>query len=44
MPTIGESKGPSEYYIYKGERREIAEFDQEWIKRNCPNLKVEEVY
>ena len=44
MPTVGVSAKPSEYYIYKGARREITEFDQEWVKRNCPNLQVEEVY
>ncbi|MFN8364459.1 MAG: hypothetical protein U0T78_04080 [Cloacibacterium normanense] len=35
---------PSEYYIYKGERRETGEFDAAWIEKNCPNIKVQEVY
>ncbi|MDD3788357.1 MAG: hypothetical protein PHO94_06645 [Petrimonas sp.] len=26
---------PSRYYIYKGVRREIAEFDSVWVSRNC---------
>lgn len=32
--------GPSDsYYIYKGQRRELYEFDHEWIKYNCPKIK-----
>lgn len=34
---------PSSYYIYKGKRREISEFDAEWVKKNC-DVKVELVY
>lgn len=26
---------PNEYYIYKGERREISEFDAKWVEENC---------
>ena len=47
MPTIIDGnapKTPNEYYIYKGERREIEEFDAAWIEKNCPNIKVQEVY
>ena len=47
MPTIIDGnapKTPNEYYIYKGERREIKEFDAAWIEKNCPNIKVQEVY
>ncbi len=44
MPTIGESSTPREYYIYKGERKELSDFDNNWLKTNCPNIKVEEVY
>lgn len=43
MPSIGNSL-PNEYLIYKGERKEISEFDEEWLKKNCPNIKVQEVY
>jgi hypothetical protein len=25
----------SEYFIYEGKRRELKEFDLEWIKKNC---------
>lgn len=35
---------PSSYYIYKGERREISEFDAEWVKKNCHDLEVQRVY
>ncbi len=34
---------PNRYYIYKGERREIAEFDTAWVNRNC-DVEVEVVY
>ena len=34
---------PISYYIYKGRRYEISEFDEEWVKRNC-NVKVQKVY
>ena len=47
MPTIIDGnapKTPNEYYIYKRERREIEEFDAAWIEKNCPNIKVQEVY
>ena len=47
MPTIIDGnapKTPNEYYIYKGERREIKEFDTAWIEKNCPNIKEQEVF
>ena len=34
MPVIGPS-GPRSYFIYKGERRELEEFDLEWIEAHC---------
>ncbi len=34
---------PGKYYIYKGERHEIAEFDTAWINRNC-DVEVQVVY
>lgn len=34
---------PNTYYIYKGKRRELAEFDTMWVKKNC-NVEVQEVY
>ncbi len=46
MPKVidANSEMPNEYYIYKGQRREIKEFDAAWIEKNCPNIKVQEVY
>ena len=46
MPKVidGNSQTPNEYFIYKGQRREIKEFDTAWIEKNCPNIKVQEVY
>ena len=46
MPKVidGNSQTPNEYYIYKGERREIKKFDAAWIEKNCSNIKVQEVY
>lgn len=44
MPQVGGQGSPSEYYIYKGERKEITDFDQEWLKKNCPSIRVQEVY
>lgn len=35
MPTLDKSKRNSKYYIYKGERKEITEFDSVWISKNC---------
>ncbi len=37
MPTIGVDKSDvsREYFIYKGERREVAEFDMNWVNQNC---------
>lgn len=39
MPTfnVGDSTGgiPSVYYIYKGVRKELYEFDEEWVNKNC---------
>lgn len=43
MPTVGDSKLPNEYYIYKGERKEINEFDATWISENC-KVPVTEVH
>jgi hypothetical protein len=35
MPRIEGDNSMREYFIYKGERRELAEFDLEWVKANC---------
>ena len=34
---------PREYYIYKGDRKEIAEFDAKWVEENC-DVPEETVY
>ncbi len=26
---------PNAYYLYKGQRREISEFDQQWLEKKC---------
>ncbi|MCL9806117.1 hypothetical protein NAT51_11315 [Flavobacterium amniphilum] len=43
MPTVGESNTPKEYYIYKGERKEIKDFDAAWVSKNC-NVKTTTVH
>lgn len=37
MPSTDTKKGGkrNSYYIYKGERKEINEFDTVWVKKNC---------
>lgn len=44
MPsTVGSSDVPREYFIYKGVRRELSEFDVNWVKTNC-SVKPQAVY
>lgn len=41
MPSIDDAKNnslPNEYFILDGKRRELKEFDLEWVKQNC-NIK-----
>ncbi|WP_036603430.1 hypothetical protein [Olivibacter sitiensis] len=38
MPMVREKDSdtePSSYFIYKGQRRELAEFDLKWVEQNC---------
>jgi hypothetical protein len=35
-PPPAEGSPPREYLVVGGARRELAEFDMEWIKANCP--------
>ena len=35
MPSIGRNNTSNEYFSYKGERRELSEFDVDWVKTNC---------
>ena len=44
MPAVsetGESIEPNSYFIYKGERRELAEFDLDWIAAHCDVAETE---
>ncbi|MFD1770272.1 hypothetical protein [Sphingobacterium suaedae] len=46
MPIAGHNGSesrPASYFIYKGERRELTEFDLEWVKKNC-SVKETVVY
>jgi hypothetical protein len=35
MPSVGRPYKQSEYYIYKGLRRELKEFDSVWVSKHC---------
>lgn len=35
MPSVGKPNKPNQYYIYKGIRKEIKEFDSVWVSKNC---------
>jgi hypothetical protein len=44
MPTMdGKQRVSNQYYIYKGLRKEINEFDSTWVKKHC-KVKVTTVY
>lgn len=46
MPGIvepGQPRPVTQYFIYKGERHELTEFDMNWVKANC-NLTPSVVY
>lgn len=46
MPSISDDSSqntPDAYYIYQGNRKEIEEFDAEWVKKNC-QVKTTVVY
>ncbi len=37
MPsTVGQETDLNEYFVYQGKRRELTEFDVNWVKSNCP--------
>jgi hypothetical protein len=38
-----EESSPREYMSLKGQRREISEFDMEWVGKNC-NITKQDVY
>lgn len=35
MPSVGKSNTSNQYYIYKGFRKEVKEFDSAWVSKNC---------
>ncbi|MCD6017834.1 MAG: hypothetical protein K0S53_955 [Bacteroidetes bacterium] len=35
MPNLGKSNTVNQYYIYKGLRKEIKEFDSVWVREHC---------
>ncbi len=41
--AVGSNDVPREYFIYKGVRRELSEFDVNWVKTNC-SVKPHAVY
>ena len=43
MPGVYDSGGRREYFIFNGQRRELTEFDLDWIKANC-QVKKQEVW
>jgi hypothetical protein len=44
MPSTDDSTGKgAQYFIYQGKRRELSEFDFEWVQKNC-NLTPQVVY
>lgn len=48
MPTVTDPNStatttPNEYYVYQGTRREVWEFDRDWIAQNC-SLTAQEVF
>jgi hypothetical protein len=44
MPTAVKSNHSNQYYIYKGIRREVLEFDSAWVSKNCSSMKITRVY
>ncbi|MDO8668970.1 MAG: hypothetical protein Q7K65_01615 [Candidatus Buchananbacteria bacterium] len=43
MPSTDLKKSETQYFIFNGKRRELNEFDVEWIQKNC-SLKKQVVY
>jgi hypothetical protein len=44
MPMVGPGKRvDNRYYIYKGQRKEIKDFDSAWVSSHC-NVKTTTVY
>lgn len=43
MPTIEGYKSDRQYFIFNGQRKEIKNYDLDWIKNNC-SIQVQYVY
>lgn len=43
MPAVKGSPESRQYYILKEQRKELSEFDNDWVKKNC-KLQLETVY
>ncbi len=43
MPSAGTPSQADQYFILNGERRELKDFDLEWIRKNC-SVKPQIVY
>ena len=43
MPSLGKSNKATQYYIYKGERKEVKDFDSTWVNKHC-KVKVTVVH
>lgn len=43
MPSTDPKNSEKQYFILNGVRRELVEFDLEWIEKNC-NLKKQQVF
>lgn len=44
MPRIiqeGRKNEPNAYFIYKGERKELTDFDLDWVNKNCAVRETE---
>lgn len=44
MPMNTQDNRADEYFIIEGERRELSEFDLDWVKKNCSIKKPTEVF
>lgn len=44
MPSIGEKRDADQYFVINGERKELLDFDIEWIKNNCAVNKPTSIF
>ena len=43
MPTVGNGSEVRQYFIINGQRKELKDYDVNWIKSHC-SVKVQTVY